>query len=271
MQIAPTLGKAEAVAFGRSPKSNRKQQGEKSKDEGKGFISPGNGPSLDDFLKPEVGTVEKKLEKVEEKLTDFNEAISHSVDGVQIQIFKNNAGGTGVVVRAENQYLAEAILETAGNLVKFAQGEQFDFSEKTQNAKTISFTKSMGNGRIGPFKLSQSSVISQQAISDDPSDSKSFESKIEIINHYKVEGKTGSLNAQFGIKTHDTSKRSLALKSISLQEDALSMVDFLGGLLKEGNNLYTPIICADKKGEQFSVYLIFNKENFDKEKAGSDE
>ena len=257
IQTASTLEKAEAMAFGRSPEKNRKQQGEKSKDKGKGSISSGNGPSLDDFLKPKVG-------KVEEKLTAIKEAMALiEAKADEVAVFKASTGGIGVLTVGRGHYLAEAILQSVGNFASFINRQEMASKDKKSKNRNVAKIEA---ARVGPFKIYVSERFS--TISDD---TKSFHARSEMSTEYKVEGKTGSLIARSVLKVEDTGKVALARVNRSFQEDGLSMVDFAGGLLEEENNIYTLIICADKKGEEFSVYLIFNKENSDKEKAGSDE
>ena len=174
-------------------------------------------------------------------------------DGAVVILDKDN-NSTQVISGSESSYFAESILGSVGNLAGFLK-ENVTYEENKRNSTRVG--RASHTVRSYKFLRVETHIESKKGIEDS--------------NEYKVEGKTGSLVASFASKSHDVGENGFFLVSRSLQEDGLSIVDFVGGLLEEGNNMYTLIICADRKGEEFSVYLIVSIENSDKEKAGSDE
>jgi hypothetical protein len=171
--------------------------------------------------------------------------------GTFLQKYKNS---TQIISWSESSYFAESILGSVGNLAGFLK-ENVTYEENKRNSTRVG--RASHTVRSYKFLRVETHIESKKGIEDS--------------NEYKVEGKTGSLVARFTSKSHDVGENGFFLVSRSLQENGLSIVDFVGGLLEEGNNMYTLIICADRKGEEFSVYLIVSIENSDKEKAGSDE
>jgi hypothetical protein len=166
-------------------------------------------------------------------------------DGAVLILDKDN-NSTQVISGSESSYFAESILGSVGNFADFLE-ENVTWEENKRNSTTVG----RASNTVRPYKFLRVSTLSTLIDS---------EKSIEDSNGYKVEGKTGSLVARFASKSHDVGENGFFLVSRSLQEDGLSMVDFVGGLLEEGNNLYTLIICADKKGQEFSVHLIFKKQ-----------
>ena len=186
-------------------------------------------------------------------------------DSAGLTMYKYN-NSIQVISWSESSYFAESILGSVGNFAAFLE-ENVTWEENKRNSTTVG----RASNTVRPYKFLRIGRKTQETYRYQGRKSNDTIKKIEDSNEYKVEGKTGSLVASFASKSHDVGENGFFLVSRSLQEDGLSIVDFVGGLLEEGNNMYTLIICADRKGEEFSVYLIVSIENSDKEKSGSDE
>lgn len=172
-------------------------------------------------------------------------------DGAVLILDKDN-NSTQVISGSESSYFAESILGSVGNFAAFLE-ENVTWEENKRNSTTVG----RASNTVRPYKFLRIGRKTQETYLKKTRKSNDTIKSIEDSNEYKVEGKTGSLVARFASKSHDVGENGFFLVSRSLQEDGLSMVDFVGGLLEEGNNLYTLIICADNKGEEFNVYLIF--------------
>jgi hypothetical protein len=182
-------------------------------------------------------------------------------DSEEAIILKGNRKKHIVVSRGLGTALAHSIVDSVKLLSEWTSGISVDREytvdeHKVEGDVRVEYIKNTTKSNIGPFQFQSVDILIEYTNDSVPGD---WHHRSAMDSTCTVKGKTGSLlTRQTLINNFRANANDLNATAFSetLQEEGLSIGDFVGGLLKEGSDKYTFIICEGKLTQEFRTYLI---------------
>lgn len=214
------------------------------------------------------------FEKAEAAAVRFYPEFNKVGDDVDAVFIETDKSIIKLLAKGESDYLAGAILGSVGN---------FAISVHSRNVVASNILLAKANANIsgkGERPIGNKSGSDVEEIAETTNINKTtaettlssfffryfIQNELGIVKgemvdklkyEYTVKGKAGNLVLRIESDDSELSGGGSSFNR-SLQQNGLSVEDFVGGLLEEANKLYSLVICTDQKATKYRVYFLVN-------------